>query len=174
MAVLPVNNKVGQFPTTRLRRNRQTDWSRRLVSENTVTVNDLIWPIFMIDGESHVDPVVSMPGVERITIDLLVDNVGAARDLGIPTVAIFPYLNSELKTSDGREAINPNNLVCRAVRAIREADLEVGVLCDVAPMLAPVFGKGDFPSFVVPGTQFFADGVVSNAFQECLKLIFSH
>ena len=115
-----------------MRRNRNASWVRSLVRENILTTNDLIWPVFVIDGESQIEPVVSMPGIDRITVDLLVDAVGAALDLGIPAVAIFPFINPALKTADGREAINPNNLVCRAVRAIRDANLEVGVLCDVA------------------------------------------
>ena len=121
-----------RFPKTRMRRTRNASWVRSLVRENNLTTNDLIWPVFVIDGESQIEPVVSMPGIGRITIDLLVDAVGAALDLGIPAVAIFPFVNPALKTPDGHEAINPNNLVCRAVRAIRDANLEVGVLCDVA------------------------------------------
>ncbi|MBM09798.1 MAG: porphobilinogen synthase [Magnetovibrio sp.] len=115
-----------------MRRNRNVGWVRSLVRENTLTANDLIWPVFVIDGESKVESIVSMPGVERITVDLLVDNVGAAMDLGIRAIAIFPYVNPELKTPNGGEAVNPDNLVCRAVRAIRDSNLEVGVLCDVA------------------------------------------
>ena len=121
-----------RFPKTRMRRNRNTRWIRSLVRENILTTDDLIWPIFVIDGESQVEPVVSMPGIDRITVDLLVDAVGAALELGIPAVAIFPFINPALKTVDGREAINPDNLICRAVRAIRDANLDVGVICDVA------------------------------------------
>ena len=115
-----------------MRRNRNARWVRSLVRENILTTDDLIWPVFVIDGESQVEPVVSMPGIDRITVDLLVDAVGAALELGIPAVAIFPFINPALKTVDGREAINPDNLICRAVRAIRDANLDVGVLCDVA------------------------------------------
>ena len=121
-----------QFPKTRMRRNRNASWVRSLVQENVLTTNDLIWPVFVIDGKSQIEPIVSMPGINRITVDLLVDSVGAALDLGISAVAIFPFVDQALKSLDGREAINPNNLVCRAVRAIRDANLEVGVLCDVA------------------------------------------
>ena len=121
-----------RFPKTRMRRNRNARWVRSLVRENILTTDDLIWPVFVIDGESQVEPVVSMPGIDRITVDLLVDAVGAALELGIPAVAIFPFINPALKTVDGREAINPDNLICRAVRAIRDANLDVGVLCDVA------------------------------------------
>ena len=120
------------FPATRMRRNRRTPWLRRLVRENTLTADDLIWPIFVVDGENQREVVESMPGVERLSVDLLADAVGGAVDLGIPTVALFPYTDPALKTPDGREAVNPDNLVCNAVRAIRQSGLEVGVLCDVA------------------------------------------
>ena len=121
-----------RFPATRMRRNRRTPWMRGLVRENTLTADNLIWPIFVVDGENQRQPVPSMPGVERFSVDLLTDVVGGAVDLGIPVVAIFPYTDPALKTPDGREAINPDNLVCRAVRAIRNAKLKVGILCDVA------------------------------------------
>jgi porphobilinogen synthase len=121
-----------RFPAMRMRRNRRTPWMRGLVRENTLTADNLIWPIFVVDGENQRQPVPSMPGVERFSVDLLTDVVGGAVDLGIPVVAIFPYTDPALKTPDGREAINPDNLVCRAVRAIRNAKLKVGILCDVA------------------------------------------
>ena len=121
-----------RFPATRMRRNRRTPWMRDLVRENILTADNLIWPIFVVDGENQRQPVPSMPGVERFSVDLLTDVVGGAVDLGIPVVAIFPYTDPALKTPDGREATNPDNLVCRAVRAIRNAKLKVGILCDVA------------------------------------------
>jgi len=121
-----------RFPATRMRRNRRTPWIRGLVRENILTVDNLIWPIFVVDGENQRQPVPSMPGIERFSVDLLTDVVGGAVDLGISVVAIFPYTDPTLKTPDGREAINPDNLVCRAVRAIRNAKLKVGILCDVA------------------------------------------
>lgn len=123
---------LGQFPTTRMRRTRRWDWSRRLVSENAVTVNDLIWPVFVQEGDSQRTPIASMPGVERLSIDLLTDAVAAAAELGIPAVAIFPATDPALKNEAATEAINPNNLVCRAVRAIKQARLPLGVICDVA------------------------------------------
>lgn len=122
----------GRFPTTRLRRNRRDDWSRRLVAEHHLTVNDLIWPVFVHDGNGQRTPIPSMPGVERLSIDLLVEAVGAAADLGIPAVAIFPATNPALKSPEAAEAVNPENLVCRAVRAIKAARLPLGVICDVA------------------------------------------
>ena len=135
--VPPLKNLAGQralgaYPRVRLRRNRRDDWTRRLVAENVLTPADLIWPLFVIDGKGKREPVPSMPGVDRLSADLLADAVGEAKSLGIPVVAVFPYIDSELKTPDGREACNPDNLVCRAVRAVKDAHPEVGVLCDVA------------------------------------------
>lgn len=123
---------AGGFPATRMRRNRQHDWVRRMVSENTLTTADLIWPVFAVDGENQKQAVESMPGVYRFSVDLLVDAVGEAKDLGIPCVALFPYTNPAVKTSDAREAYNPDNLVCRAVRAVKAAHPDMGVMCDVA------------------------------------------
>ena len=120
------------FPATRLRRNRASDWSRRLVRENALTTDDLIWPIFLIDGKDTRVPVPSMPGVERLSIDHAVKAAEEARALGIPVLALFPATDPKLKTDDGREALNPENLVCRAVRAIKKAAPDIGVLCDVA------------------------------------------
>ncbi|MCH8828994.1 MAG: porphobilinogen synthase, partial [Planctomycetes bacterium] len=122
----------GSFPSTRLRRNRQTDWSRRLVSEHHLSVDDLIWPVFVQDGENRRTAIASMPGVERLTTDLLVDEVAIARDLKIPAVAIFPVTDPAKKTDDGNEALNPENLVCQSVRAIKESVPDIGVICDVA------------------------------------------
>jgi len=121
-----------RFPATRMRRNRRTDWLRRLVRETQVTVDDLIWPVFVVDGESQRVPVESMPGVDRLSCDLIGEAVGQAWGLGIPMVAIFPYTDESLKTPDAREAVNPDNLVCRAVRAIKDSVPDIGVMCDVA------------------------------------------
>ncbi|MDG2204938.1 MAG: porphobilinogen synthase, partial [Alphaproteobacteria bacterium] len=121
-----------RFPATRMRRNRRTDWLRRLVRETQVTVDDLIWPVFVVDGESQRVPVESMPGVDRLSCDLIGEAVGQAWDLGIPMVAIFPYTDESLKTPDAREAVNPDNLVCRAVCAIKDSVPDIGVMCDVA------------------------------------------
>ena len=120
------------FPTTRMRRNRRADWSRRLVSENVVTPGDLIWPIFLIEGENSREPVPSMPGVERLSIDLAVETARRARELAIPALALFPNTDPDLRTDDGREATNPDNLVCRAVRALKSAVPDIGIVCDVA------------------------------------------
>lgn len=118
--------------TTRLRRNRRHDWSRRMVAENQLTVNDLIWPVFVQDGDNCRTPISSMPGVERLSIDLLVDAVGQARDFGIPAVALFPVTDPAKKNPYGTEALNNENLVCRAVRALKSAVPDIGIVCDVA------------------------------------------
>jgi porphobilinogen synthase len=115
-----------------MRRNRRTDWSRRLVREHRLSVDDLIWPVFVIDGDGPDQEVASMPGVRRHTIPSLVDAVRDAAELGIPAVAIFPVIDPSLKTPDGALAGDPDNLVCRAVRAVKAAVPQVGVICDVA------------------------------------------
>jgi porphobilinogen synthase len=123
----------GRFPTTRMRRNRRHAWSRRLVCEHALSTADLIWPVFIHDGENLRTPVPSMPGVDRLSIDLLVAEVGEAVELGIPAVALFPATDPAKKTPEAEEAVNPENLVCRAVRAVKQAHGDaVGVVCDVA------------------------------------------
>lgn len=128
----PVASPTPSFPSTRMRRLRRWDWSRRLVRENRLSVDDLIWPVFVQEGSGLRTPIASMPGVERLSIDLLVDAARAATDLGIPAMAIFPVTDPAKKTPDGDEALNPDNLVCRAVKAIKAASLNLGVICDVA------------------------------------------
>jgi porphobilinogen synthase len=120
------------YPATRLRRNRRTAWSRRLTRETSLTVDDLIWPIFVIEGDRRSVPVESMPGVERLSIDLAVKAAEEAHALGIPVIAVFPYTAPEQRSDDGREAWRPDNLVCRAVGAIKAAVPGIGVMCDVA------------------------------------------
>ena len=115
-----------------MRRNRQTDWSRRLTRENNLSVDDLILPLFVREGTNEVEPVASMPGVFRHSIDRFVEAVRNAADVGIPAVAIFPVTPSAAKSEDGDEALNPNNLMCRALNAVREANIEIGVIADVA------------------------------------------
>ena len=123
----------GQFPATRLRRLRRYDWSRRLVAESSLTVDDLIWPLFVHEGQNKRQPVASMPGVERLSVDLLVEAVGGAIELGIPAVAVFPVTEPAKKTPEAEEAANPDNLICRAVRAVKAAHGDaIGVICDVA------------------------------------------
>ena len=123
----------GAYPAVRLRRNRRDDWSRRLVRENHLRIDDLIWPVFVHEGQNRREPIGSMPGVDRLSIDLLVSAAGAARDVGIPVLALFPATPPEKKSSEAEEALNPNNLVCRAVRAIKQVHGSgIGVACDVA------------------------------------------
>ncbi len=122
----------GLFPAVRPRRNRRTGWSRRLVSENSLTPADLIWPLFVIEGNDARQPIASMPGVERLSIDLIVERAREAVALGIPAIALFPYTDPKLRTDDAREAFNPDNLVCRATRAIKADGLDLGVILDVA------------------------------------------
>ena len=122
----------GAFPRTRMRRNRRDDWSRRLVRENTLTVDDLIWPCFVREGKGERTEIASMPGVARLTVDLLVEAAAEAAELGIPAMAVFPVTDPKDKTPEGEEASNPDNLVCRAVRALREAKIDIGIICDVA------------------------------------------
>ncbi|MHA1599099.1 MAG: porphobilinogen synthase [Alphaproteobacteria bacterium] len=123
---------TGAFPGTRLRRNRGQEFSRRMVSENRLGTDDLIWPLFAVEGSGERQAIASMPGVDRLSIDLLCDAVAEAETLGIPAVAIFPYTDTALKTPDAAEATNPDNLVCRAVGAIKSAHPNMGVICDVA------------------------------------------
>ena len=116
----------------RPRRNRRAEWARRLVRENVLTVDDLIWPLFLIDGERTRTPVASMPGIERLSIDEAVRAAQRAAALRIPCLALFPYTDPAKRDADGTEALNPENLVCRAVRAIKREVPELGVMCDVA------------------------------------------
>jgi len=128
----PRFSTLGRFPTTRLRRNRQSDWSRRLMAENKLSTDDLIWPVFVQEGRNERTPVASMPGVDRLSVDLFVEAAKQARDLGIPAIAIFPETDPAAKTPDAREAYNPDNLVCRAIQAVKKSVTGIGVLCDVA------------------------------------------
>jgi porphobilinogen synthase len=127
-----VPDNPGEFPTTRMRRNRRTAWSRRLVAENRLSVDDLIWPVFVHEGQGKRAAIASMPGVERLSIDLLAQAAGEACELGIPAIALFPATDPAKKTPDGEEALNAENLVCRGVRALKQACPEIGVMCDVA------------------------------------------
>jgi porphobilinogen synthase len=123
---------LGRYPRTRLRRTRRHAWSRALVAEARLSPADLIWPVFVQDGKGKRTPIPSMPGVFRLTVDELVKDARKAAKLGIPVIAIFPVVPVSLKSEDGDEACNPDNVVCRAVRAIKKAVPEIGVLCDAA------------------------------------------
>ncbi len=116
----------------RPRRNRKADWARRLVRECVVTADDLIWPLFLVEGQGRREPVPSMPGVERVSVDEAVRDAGRAATLRIPVLALFPFTDPKLKDAHGSEALEGNNLVCRACRAIKAERPELGLLTDVA------------------------------------------
>jgi porphobilinogen synthase len=118
--------------TNRPRRNRKSDWTRRLVRENVLTTGDLIWPLFLIEGDKRRDPVAAMPGVERVTVDEAVREAERAAQLGIPAIGLFPYTEPSLRDARGSEALNAGNLVCRAVRAVKAAVPHIGIITDVA------------------------------------------
>ncbi|MEC7599033.1 MAG: porphobilinogen synthase, partial [Planctomycetota bacterium] len=120
------------FPSQRPRRLRQAPWLRNLVQEHRLHVSDLIWPIFVQEGDQLASPIESMPGVERLTIDLAIQKAQEAQQLGIPAIAIFPATPSTLKTPEAEEALNPENLACRAVRAVKAEVPNIGIICDVA------------------------------------------
>ncbi len=122
----------GGFPHTRLRRNRRDAWSRALVAEHRLHASDLIWPVFVQEGKAKRTPIASMPGVARVTIDELVKDTRKAAKLGIPALALFPFVDPVRKSEEAEEALNPDNLICRAVRAVKKAVPEIGVICDVA------------------------------------------
>ncbi|CAN5373345.1 porphobilinogen synthase [soil metagenome] len=118
--------------TTRMRRNRKSEWARRLVRENVLTTDDLIWPLFIVDGNNLRAPIASMPGVDRLSVDQSVRDAERAMKLDIPCIALFPYTDPSLRDENGTEALNANNLVCQSVRAIKKEFPDLGVLCDVA------------------------------------------
>ncbi|MBJ7535341.1 porphobilinogen synthase [Rhodomicrobium vannielii ATCC 17100] len=126
------NAQAGGFPLTRLRRTRQAAWSRALVAENTLSASNLIWPIFVMDGLRAKQPVPSLPGVDRMSVDLAAEAAEQAAELGVPAVALFPYTRPDLRDEAATEAFNPENIVCRAVRAIKARVPNMGIICDVA------------------------------------------
>ena len=151
-AVAAQDRPRGAYPAVRMRRTRQADWSRRLVAENRLSADDLIWPVFVQDGDQGRVPVPSMPGVERLTIDLMVEAAAEAAELGIPAIALFPAVPAERKSAQAEEATNPENLVCRAVRAVKAQVPEIGIMCDVA-----------LDSYTVHGQDgLMGDGVILN------------
>jgi len=124
---------TGKFPALRLRRNRKFEWTRRLIQESSLSSNDLILPIFLIDGKNKNQSIKSMPGIYRYTIDMLGKVIDRALSQKIPMVALFPYTNSKLKNSLGSESLNEDNLVCRAIRFIKKRyKNKIGIMCDVA------------------------------------------
>jgi porphobilinogen synthase len=118
--------------TIRPRRNRKAEWARRMVRENVLTTDDLIWPLFVTEGHNKRTPVASMPGIDRLTVDQVVRDAERAARLNIPCIALFPYTEPSLRDEQGSEALNPGNLVCQSVRAIKKEFPDIGVLCDVA------------------------------------------
>ena len=127
-----MNQTGAAFPLTRLRRNRKTKWARDLTKENFLSPQDLIWPVFVQEGENVEEHVPSMPGVVRYSSDRLVDAVAEAAELGISAVAIFPYLNPDLRDTTGSMATKSDNLVCRAIERVKAQNLNIGIQCDVA------------------------------------------
>src|ERR1022692_1003843 len=115
----------------RLRRNRRSEWARRMVRENQLTTDDLIWPLFVMEGDNKRAAIPSMPGVERLSVDQAVREATRAAKLTIPCLALFPYTDPSLRDETGSEALNPDNLVCRAIRAIKKEVPKIGLLCDV-------------------------------------------
>ena len=126
------DTQLGQFPSTRLRRIRMKEFSRRLVSENNLSVNDLIWPLFVCEGNNIADKINSMPGVFRYSIDNILKELETAVKLKIPAIALFPQIDSGMKDEKGSEATNENNLICRTIKSIKKNFPDLGVICDVA------------------------------------------
>ncbi len=150
---------VGRFPNTRMRRNRTDAWTRRLVAETKLSVDDLIWPIFLIEGSNTTTEVASMPGVVRVTPDRVAAHVEEAVKLGIPAIALFPATPTEKKDAEGTEAVNANNLICSAARVLKQAFPDVGLVGDVA---------------LDPYTDHGHDGVIRNGYvanDDTLKIL---
>ena len=126
------NIKIGQFPSTRLRRLRMKDFSRRMISENNLSVNDLIWPVFVCEGNNIVDEIKSMPGVFRYSIDSILKELETIVNLKIPAIALFPQIDNSLKDEKGSQAIDENNLICRTIKSIKKKFPDLGIICDVA------------------------------------------
>ena len=123
---------IGSYPNVRLRRNRKTDWSRRLVQENNLSTDDLIWPIFIKEGKNQKEPISSMPGVYRYSLDKIEKLVESAINKKIPMIALFPNTPTYKKNSNGSEALNKNNLICKALKLIKKNYKNIGLMCDVA------------------------------------------
>lgn len=123
---------IASFPAVRMRRSRSSSWCRALVAETVLTPSDLIWPLFVTEGEGTQEPIATLPGVSRWSIDLIVERAREARELGIPCIALFPNTPPALRTEDASEALNPDNLICRAIRAVKGGVPGIGILTDVA------------------------------------------
>jgi porphobilinogen synthase len=151
--------------THRPRRNRKADWARRMVRENALSVNDLIWPIFIVEGENVRTPVASMPGVERLSVDQAVGAAQKAAELGLPALALFPYTDPALRDPNGSEALNENNLICRACRAIKHAAPQIGLITDAA--LDPYTSHGH--DGVMEGERILNDETVAILVEQALN-----
>ena len=123
---------IGKFPRTRLRRNRQSPWCRNLISETKLSSNDLILPLFITEGKNKIENIKSIPSVQRYSVDTVLKKIEEVNNFNIPAIALFPYIEKKLKTFDGKEALNKNNLICRAIREIKKNFPEIGLICDVA------------------------------------------
>lgn len=152
------------YPALRMRRLRQADWSRRMVRETGLSPNDLIWPVFVTSGIQVREPIASMPGVHRLSVDLIGEAAKEAESLGIPCMAIFPYTDPSVRSPDGRESLNPDNLVCRAVTEMKSSAPTIGILCDVA--LDPYTSHGH--DGVMEGERILNDETVEILAQQAL------
>ena len=123
---------IGKFPRTRLRRNRQSPWCRNLISETELSVNDLIYPMFVTNGKKITENIKSLPSVKRYSIDIILKKIEEVKKLGIPAIALFHYVEKKLKTFDGKEALNKNNLICKTIKEIKKKFPDLGLICDVA------------------------------------------
>ena len=157
-------SETAKFPSLRMRRLRQQEWRRRLVAENHLSPSDFIWPIFVCDGDNVSQPVETMPGVNRLSIDLAVQAAKEAYHEGISCIALFPNTPADKRDEDGTEALNPDNLVCRATRAMKDAVPEIGIMCDVA--LDPYTTHGH--DGVMEGDEILNDESVEKLVQQAL------
>ena len=123
---------IGKFPRTRLRRNRQAPWCRSLISETKLSVSDLIQPVFITEGKKIAENIKTIPSVKRYSVDEVLKKIEEIKSLNIPAIAIFPYIENKLKTYDGKEALNKNNLICRAIKEIKKNFPDIGIISDVA------------------------------------------
>lgn len=120
------------YPLVRLRRNRKAAWLRELIAENSLSVNDLVLPLFVVEGHNERQEIKTMPGIYRLSIDQIVETAKKAAELGIKAIALFPSIDASLKSENADEAYNLDNLICRTVRSIKNADIDIGIICDVA------------------------------------------
>jgi len=127
-----IRNSMSRYPLNRMRRNRQANWSRRLVCENSLSTNDLILPLFVMEGSNKIEPIESLPGVNRYTVDCIIEVAKESEDVGLPLIAIFPVIDSSLKTDCAKESYRANNLVCRSVSEIKNKVSDIGIMTDVA------------------------------------------